>query len=451
MAFKGTRLNPSEQPWDTTNYTHPSDPNLSELHRAMDYNNSGQPQLRTMPGDAYARDIYHRPKVVQDFSTFSSEATLRVPMRVWEQEEFNLAVVPVTVIHKDIDGTHVLSEDHMLTVKSGTVADYGYAARTKEFFRVQPNRGGLYSWSAEYPSPNAAGNRAIGPSTSENGISLFLVGTGTSWTFYYLRQLNNAIVTQVDLAPYLPEGFDPAKGHLYDMRMQWRGVGNIEVFIDGVLIYTEEVLGTLTGVSVADNSSPFVISTSCAQAGVQVVLKVGCVDFSSEGGRIERTLFGSISTGELLAGIPAAGAAVLALRIPRRITYNGGSMYNTRGAYATKIVSWARSEALTQAWYGRDHNIPNLEALTWTAIPDSNMQYLLGGATSALETAFAADRSAMNLLVSEFQEQEIKNEITNPDPDNKFEIAPGSVLVIFIDPINNNIEAHSVLYYSEQL
>lgn len=47
MAFKGTRLNPSEQPWDTTDYTHPSDPNLSELHRAMKYTLAGEPELRT--------------------------------------------------------------------------------------------------------------------------------------------------------------------------------------------------------------------------------------------------------------------------------------------------------------------------------------------------------------------------------------------------------------------
>lgn len=48
MSFKGTRLNPSEQPWDTTNYTHPTDPNLQELHRAMEYNAGGQPALRNI-------------------------------------------------------------------------------------------------------------------------------------------------------------------------------------------------------------------------------------------------------------------------------------------------------------------------------------------------------------------------------------------------------------------
>lgn len=47
MSFKGTRLNPTEQPWDTTNYTHPQDPNLSELHRTMQYDAAGRPVIRT--------------------------------------------------------------------------------------------------------------------------------------------------------------------------------------------------------------------------------------------------------------------------------------------------------------------------------------------------------------------------------------------------------------------
>lgn len=451
MAFNGQRLNPSEQPWDTTNYSHPSDPNLNEVHRAMDYNNSGQPMLRVMPGDAYARDAYHRPKVVEDYAIFNGEATLRVPKRVWEQQDFDLNNVPPTIVHKDIDGTNVLSENHMLTVKSGTVANMGHAVKTKEFFRIQANRGALYSWSAEYPSPNTAGVRAIGPSTGENGISFFMVGTGTSWTMYYLRQVSNAIVKQVDLAPYLPDDFDPTYGHLYDLRIQWRGVGNVEVFVDGVLIYTEEILGTLVGLNITDNAMPFVVASSCAQAGVEVVARLGCSNISSEGGMVESTLFGSITTGGLLSGIPSEGAAVLALRVPRTITYNATAISNTRGAYATKIVSWVRSEALTEAWYGRDYNIPNLEALTWTAVPDSNLQYLVGGAGSALNTAFTADKAAMSKLVAEFSEQDTKNEITNPDPNNKFEVAPGDVIVIFIDPINNNIEAHATFYYSEQL
>ena len=49
MAFNGSRLNPTEQPWDTTPYTHLTNPNLAEVYRALDYNAGGQPGLRTIP------------------------------------------------------------------------------------------------------------------------------------------------------------------------------------------------------------------------------------------------------------------------------------------------------------------------------------------------------------------------------------------------------------------
>lgn len=46
MAFTTPSLFPNEQPNDTTNYTHPKDPNLSELHRTMQYDSAGRPELR---------------------------------------------------------------------------------------------------------------------------------------------------------------------------------------------------------------------------------------------------------------------------------------------------------------------------------------------------------------------------------------------------------------------
>jgi hypothetical protein len=400
--------------------------------------------------EEYAQDAYKRPKVVQDYSIFNGEATIRIPLRVWEQEVFNLNVVPATVTHQDIDGTHILSEDNMFTVKSGTVANYGYSLKTKEFFRVQSNRGGIYSWSAEYPNPNAAGARAVGPSSGENGISLFMVGTGTSWTLYYNRRHNNTVAAMVDLAPYLPAGFDPAKGHLYDMRIQWRGVGNIQIFIDEELIYTEEILGTLTGLSVADNSLPFIMASSCAVNGTQVALKVGCVNISSEGGTAQPGVFGSVTTGDSAVQVDTIGTPTIAIRVPRYITYNGNTVQNTRGAIMTKAVQWLRDEGAMIAYVARDYNVPNLSALTWTTNNDSKLQHLIGGDASALNTAFQADRASCVEVVREYSEIETKNIITNPGRDD-FLLTPGDILIVCAKPLANNKQCFTTLYYSEQL
>jgi hypothetical protein len=48
MASIYLSLNPNEQPQDSTSYDHPRDPNLHEIHRALDYNAGGQPSLRSL-------------------------------------------------------------------------------------------------------------------------------------------------------------------------------------------------------------------------------------------------------------------------------------------------------------------------------------------------------------------------------------------------------------------
>jgi hypothetical protein len=414
-------------------------------------NDSGNPiRVTSLADKPYNVDAYGRPKAVHDYSIFTGEGTLRLPKRVWEQQDFNLSTNPATVTHKSVDGVHTLSEDHMLTVKSGTVLNRGYALKTKAFFRVQSNRGALYSWSAEYPNPSAHGNRAIGPSSGENGISLFMVGSGTGWTLYYSRRASNVVAAMVDITPLLPSGFDPSRGHLYDLRIQWRGVGNIQVFIDGELIYTEQLLNSVTGLNVTDNAMPFVVASSCAETGVEVACKVGCVDVTSEGGHIQSTVFGSISTGDTPVQVDTTGTPTLALYVPRFITYNGGMMYNTRGAIMTKAVQWLRDEGACIAYVVSDYDAPNLSNTAWSAVGDSNLLHAIGGDASALNTSFLLDKANCSEVVREYSEIETKNIITNPGNDD-FMVSPGQMLILVAKPLANNKQAFVTLYYSEEL
>lgn len=439
-----------DQRLNSTNYIHPQETNLLNIAKSMQYNNSGQPSLRTLVGDEYSRDTYHRPKVYQDYRIFSGEATLGIPNRVWEQTKLIQNVTPRQRINSAIDSNFIYSEDGMFTVKSGTTANIGYVLRTKDFFRDQPNRGTLFSASAFFPTPTAVGERSLGYSSAQNGLEFRIVGDGTAWELRYQRRRGAAVVADVLLNEYLPEGFDPSKGHHYDIQYGWGGVGDIRLYVDFRLIYIERIEGQLTTTSLSDSAMPLSAISICREEGTELILKVAAFCVSVEGGQPESNLFGSITTESLLTGIPAAGAAVLAFRVPRNVTYGGASIFNTRGAIADKIVTWTRSEAITQAWYGRDYNIPNLEALTWSNIPDSRLQYLIGGGATALNTAFAADKAAMTMLVAEFAETDTKNIITNPNLSSSFELSPGDVIVIFVDPINNNVDTYAAFYYSEQ-
>jgi hypothetical protein len=400
---------------------------------------------------SYNLDALGRRKGSADYSIFSAEATLLVPSRVWEMVAINNNSVPATLTIQRVSNTYVTSQDGMLTVKSGTANNFGYAARTKEFIRVQPNRGQLFSWSAIYPNPNTLASRVIGPLSVENGLAFVLQGTGTTWQLLYQRRNKGVMVTTVDLTPLLPEGFDPSKGHLYDIQLQWRGVGNINVFVDEELIYTEELIGTLSQVSLSDNALPFAMISVCRQTGTEVITQLGCVDVSTEGGTNEPTLFGSVSTGDSLVTVTTSDTAVLALRVPRYVTYNGNTVFNTRGVIADKLVTWTRDEALTKVHMFRDYDAPALSALTWSPVSDSALTYLVGGTTSALTTAFVADSANSQQVVQEWADLDLKNAITNESKSADYLISPGDILVITVKSITTNKGNATTLYYSEKL
>lgn len=159
------------------------------------------------------------------------------------------------------------------------------------------------------------------------------------------------------------------------------------------------------------------------------------------------TITGSVNVDDTGDG----GAAVLALRIPRYVDYNGNNIFNTRGAILDKIVSWCRDEAVTSVWIGRDYDCTNLEGLTWNNINDSFLQTLVGGRTSTLDTAFLADKSKMMNILSEWTDIEQKNIITNPSSSSSFVASPGDVIIIHIASFGGNDDCFANLYYSEQI
>ena len=83
-------------------------------------------------------------------------------------------------------------------------------------------------------------------------------------------------------------------------------------------------------------------------------MNFGCVDVTSEGGAMDSRQFASISTGDSFVTTSTNGAATLAIKLPRTITYNGNVVVNTRDVIANKLTSWTRDEASVQVWLARD-------------------------------------------------------------------------------------------------
>lgn len=466
-----------------SDYQHPNaDRNLMGVQNALKYDADGEPSLRvsvqeidlvseTGTGTAlpvtqarYATDAWGRPKSILDYSIFSATWTFGIPARIWEEVNYDLAV-PANNGPKPTF-VNATSREGMLSVASGTTNNVGTVLRSKSYARYQPNRGQLYSTAVTIPTAKTGiGFATWGLGTAQNGtyFGIFSDGTDDGWDMRVSRWkggVNQEAVSIKDAILAKFPDFDPTKGHVYDIQFEWRGVGNYYFFIDLELIYTMEILGTLDYLSIQDPALAVSYATAYQDptgTAPQYEILSGCVDVSSEGGAPQKTVFASTSTGDALINLGNTAntdVAILALRIPRTIPYDGGNVFNSRGAIMDKLVTWTRDEALTKVYMFRDTNASNLDGLTWGNTPDSSIEFLTGGyngSISALQSAFVADKASGSIVLSEWADLDAKNIIENPATNSDFKMAPGDILVVAINCIGANKYSAATLYYSEEI
>lgn len=411
----------------------------------------------------YAKDAYGRPKSITDYSLFSATWTFGLPSRVWDELTLDLTTPASPVITRLAVFSNATSREGMLSVKGTSSANVGTVLRSKLYPRYQPNRGHLYSTAVACPGPTLSGYRTWGLGTDYNDVSFKLTGDGSDWDLRVIRERDNTVEDDVSIKSLLPEGFDPSKGHIYDIQYEWRGVGSFMFFVDLKLVYTMELLGTQDYLSITDPALPVTYVCMPTENSSTMELLAGCVDVTSEGGQPQRTLFGTIDTGDTLltCGNSSTDTAVLALYVPREITYNGNTILYSRGAITDKLVTWTRDESLTKAFSLNTVNANNVSSIAantdplvgWAQIPDSNMLYMRGGKTTALDVAFQADKTAgvASKIVQEWSDLDVKNIITNDSRNSDFQIAPGDILVITVRAITTNVKTSASLYYSEEL
>lgn len=83
---------------------------------------------------------------------------------------------------------------------------------------------------------------------------------------------------------------DVTVNRLWDIRYQWRGSGNIEFYVDQLLVHVFERLGVSAGLSIAVPSLPFRVElVADGTPGAARSVAMGCVDVSSEGGTTPET------------------------------------------------------------------------------------------------------------------------------------------------------------------
>lgn len=411
----------------------------------------------------YGKDAWGRPKSITDYSLFSATWTFGIPARVWEEITLDLSTPGSPVITRQPTFSNVSSRKGMLSVTGSSSANVGTVLRSKLYPRYQPNRGHLYSTAVTCPNPTLSGYRTWGIGTAYNDVSFKLTGDGSNWDLRVVRERDDVVEDDVSITSLLPEGFDPSKGHVYDIQYQWRGAGSFMFFVDLKLVYTIQLLGTQDYLTVTDPALPVSYVCMPAEDSSTMELLSGCVDVTSEGGQAQKTLFGSIDTGDTLltCGNSTTDTAVLALYVPRDITYNGNTVLYSRGVIVDKLVTWTRDESLTKVFSLNTVSSNNVAAIAantnpligWAQVPDSNMFYMRGGTSTALNTAFQADKTAgvASKVVQEWADLDVKNVITNDSRNSDFQVAPGDILVITVRAITTNVKTSATLYYSEEL
>lgn len=191
--------------------------------------NSGNPIVDLATNDI-GRDAWGRPKSILDRSIFHGMFTYNVPVITWE-ECFNGVFQPFT---------NATSLNGKLNLVAGATLNDVTRLKTFRNPRYEPNRGHLYSSSVFLPNPNALGNRRLGYFTDESGAFFSL----ESGTLYAVVRTTINTVTSEDKYPIDLTGVDLSKGNLFDIQMQWRGVGNYKFFINLKLVKEIEYAGT---------------------------------------------------------------------------------------------------------------------------------------------------------------------------------------------------------------
>ena len=392
-------------------------------------------------------DAWGRNKAIIDRSQFSGLFTYDVPPKMWKEMKYN----GVDDYIEQQGFTNATSVKGQLKLTSGLVTNDRFQLRSLDHVRYQANRGHLYSTAMFFPNPTARGTRKWGLLLPCNGVYFQLEGNGISYTFYLVIK-NHFVENKIDITNKVPVGFDFAKGNLYDLQMQWRGVGDFIVYLNQEEIYRTSELGNRDEVSIENPSLP--VGFECINDGDPVEMFCGCVDITSEGGREISAKYTSISTGLTLPSVGAGDTALLAIRMPYKLLYGGDGVCYSRDAILSRISTFTKDEAITAVYAQRGvymNQVTGLPSITWTQKVGGFIEYAVGGNGSALDTAYQVDKASMNLVKSIRQERDFLVELNNPDPQiNPFILNADLYILVAIDP-DASTTAGCTIEMAEQL
>ena len=302
-------------------------------------------------------DAWGRNKSVTDHSIFHGMFTFEVPKEMWIESVDNV---------EQATFTNFTSSNGRLKIQG--VNGQNNTLTSKRHPRYQPNRGHLFSTAMILPDAANAVNQEFGLFHEQAGV-FFRVNA--SKLYAVRRTLLSGVVSEVVEEITIPAGVDLTKGNIFDIQMQWRGVGNIKFFVNLQEVYTFELLGTLTEMSVWNPALPIAF-----QVDGLATMYCGCADVTSEGGQGENRQRGTADSGEV--SLSTAETPVIVMRISNTIVYNGTTVANTRDVALRRISGYSDDATIVRMYYTRDAT--KFTGTTWTNVdPVGHVTYSVDG------------------------------------------------------------------------
>ena len=282
---------------NSTNYIHPNESNLWEVHKAMEYNGLGQPTLRTQPNPTSV-DAFGRLRTSNPYTIFDSSFRYGTNSLDWD-----------TATAGSGSTTHLLNES-TVAMDVTTANGDSVIRETKRVFLYQPGKSQLNINTFVF-SPGKTGLRQrVGLFTANNGIFVERDGETT----YIVKRgytTGSAVDTRIaqddwngdtlDGNGYSTVNLDWDNVQIMWCDIEWLGAGTVRVgfVVDGqfILAHSFHHANTIQSVYMTTATLPLRCEiTNTAETASNSRLKHICNTVISEGGYTPRAAPRAVST-----------------------------------------------------------------------------------------------------------------------------------------------------------
>lgn len=317
---------------NTTNYTHPQENNLLNVHKAMEYNSLGQPVIRTVGnGSNYSsagnidgsRDAFGRLRISEPLTLFDSSFR-------FGDNTFNWSTYQTS---GDAVVSHLANESSM-SLYLGTTADEEIIRETKTVFQYQPGKSLLILNTFVMAAAKANLRQRVGYFGANNGF--YFEQSGTVYNIvrrsYANGSIDNTAIAQADWNVDPLDGTGPSKitadfskSQIFWMDVEWLGVGSVRTgfVINGqfVICHIFHHANILSKVYITTATLPIRYEIkNTGTTGSASTMRQICSSVMSEGGYTPSNITRSISsaiTGKNISDTVYTPLATIRLRSGR--------------------------------------------------------------------------------------------------------------------------------------